>query len=223
MDLLILELFARFPGLLTLMVLYLLVTGGGIALYILQSLGLYTIAARRELKCPWLAWLPIGNMWILGTIADQYQYVVKGRVRNYRKVILGLSIAAQIMTMVMGISVVMLFADVFENILQLEYMSPQQVQAMVMEPFLQMIGTAVLVELLTLVLCVFQYIALYSLYCSCEPKNNVLYLLLSILFQIAMPITIFLCRNKDLGMPPRRDAVASGFFASEQPSRGPEF
>ncbi len=223
MDLIVLDILVRFPGLLTFMVLYLLVTGGGIALYILQSLGLYTIAARRELKCPWLAWLPIGNMWILGTIADQYQYVVKGRARNYRKVILGLSIAMVALTLVLLASWVTMLANIFVNMLELQNMSPQQVQEMVMEPFLQMIGTAVLAELLSLVLCVFRYIALYSLYCSCEPKNNVLYLLLSILFQIAMPITIFLCRNKDLGMPPRRDTVASGFFTSEQPNRGPEF
>lgn len=36
--------------------------------YILQSLGLYTVAKRRGINNPWLAWLPIGNVWILGSI-----------------------------------------------------------------------------------------------------------------------------------------------------------
>ena len=43
----------------------------GIGLYILQSLGLYSIAKRRGLDNPWMAWVPVVNMYLLGIIADE--------------------------------------------------------------------------------------------------------------------------------------------------------
>jgi len=64
--------------------------------YVLHSLSLYTIAGRRGIRHGWLAWIPMGNLWILGSIADQYQYVAKGKVKNRRKLLLGLSIGLAI-------------------------------------------------------------------------------------------------------------------------------
>ena len=45
---------------------------------------------------------------------------------------------------------------------------------------------------------------MYDIYTSCTPKNNVLFLVLSILFNITEPFFLFFTRNKDEGMPPRR-------------------
>jgi len=36
--------------------------------YVLTSLGLMTMAKNKGIENPWLAWIPIGNMWILGQI-----------------------------------------------------------------------------------------------------------------------------------------------------------
>ena len=41
-----------------------------IVLYVIKSLGLYTIAKRRGIHHPGLAWVPIANTWILGSISD---------------------------------------------------------------------------------------------------------------------------------------------------------
>ena len=71
------------------MVFMLAITVGS---YVLQSVSLHTIAKRRGIHKPWLSWLPIGEMWIVGCISDQYQYVVKGRVKNKRKALLVLNI-----------------------------------------------------------------------------------------------------------------------------------
>ena len=68
------------------LVAYLLTFGLGITVYILYSLGIYTIAQRRGIKHPWMAWLPVANMWVLGSIADQYRYVSHGqRIRFLRQ------------------------------------------------------------------------------------------------------------------------------------------
>ena len=53
-----------------------------IAAYVFSALALYTIAQRRGIRKAWLAWVPVLSVWILGSISDQYRYVVKGQNRN---------------------------------------------------------------------------------------------------------------------------------------------
>ena len=64
-----------------------------VVMYVFQSIGLYTIAKRRGIANPGLAWVPVAYSWILGSVSDQYQYVVRGKVCNRRKILLGLAIA----------------------------------------------------------------------------------------------------------------------------------
>ena len=63
----------------------------GLALYVLRAVGLYKLAKNRAIRCAWLAWVPVASDWILGSVSDQYQYVVKGRIRNNRLILLILS------------------------------------------------------------------------------------------------------------------------------------
>lgn len=44
----------------------------GIVLYIFESLSIYTIAKKRGIENPWLAWIPFANLWIIGQIGDYY-------------------------------------------------------------------------------------------------------------------------------------------------------
>ena len=48
------------------------------------------------------------------------------------------------------------------------------------------------------------YMAMYDLYCSCNPENSALFLVLSIIFRVTEPFFVFFNRNNDKGMPPRR-------------------
>ena len=41
-----------------------------LVLYIFQSVALYSMAKNRGIANPWLAWLPIGNHWIAGSLSD---------------------------------------------------------------------------------------------------------------------------------------------------------
>lgn len=70
------------------LILMLVVIGIGITSYVLGSLGTYKIAKRRGIHNPWLAWLPVGQAWVLGSISDHYQYIARGKTRNYRKVLM---------------------------------------------------------------------------------------------------------------------------------------
>ena len=54
---------------------------------------------------------------------------------------------------------------------------------------------------------VIRYMAMYDIYNSCSPQNSVVFLVLSILFSITEPFFLFFTRNKDDGMPPRKQPV----------------
>lgn len=169
-----------------------------VASYILTSLGTYTIAERRGIRYPWLTWLPFGNLWILGSISDQYQYIVKGKIKNRRKVMLGLSIG------VVAAYIIFLFATVTGIILSenaVYFGSEAAMLVLVVVCMLVMVVTGI-------ILIVYQYISLHDLYRSCHPGNAALYTVLSILITVTMPFFVFFSRKKDLGMPPRKKASA---------------
>ena len=66
--------------------------GFGILSYVFTGVTLYTVARRRGIDKPWLAWIPVVNVWLIGSLSDQYQYVVRGQYKSRRKVLLTLSI-----------------------------------------------------------------------------------------------------------------------------------
>lgn len=182
--------------------IYLLMFAFIILTYILQSLGMYTIAKRRGIRKPWLAWLPVGNMWILGSISDQYQYVAKGRVRNRRKVLTGLTIG---MYALMVPVYVLYFMMIILAAAAPDAVAGESALAFMLVVFLVVFAMMTV----AIVAAVFQYIAIYDLFASCDPNNAVVFLVLSILINVTLPFFVFACRKKDLGMPPRKTEIPS--------------
>ena len=160
--------------------------------YIFYALSLYTIAERRGIRNSWLAWLPIGNVWILGSISDQYQYLAKGKIKNRRKLLAGLNIG------LFAFLICWLIVIVVCAVLSAEFYSGLAMLGIVMIfGYLIILGVAI-------VNMIYTYICLNDLYKSCDPDNSVLYLVLSVLVSGAMPFLTFACRKKDQGMPPRK-------------------
>lgn len=48
---------------------------GGIFYYVFTSLGLYKMAQNSQLENPWLAWLPFGNIYIIGSIVNEIDFL----------------------------------------------------------------------------------------------------------------------------------------------------
>ena len=69
-----------------------------IATYVLTSLALYSIAKRRGIHKPWIAWIPIIQVWTLGCISDQYRQVALCETKNRRKVLLGTRISMMVIS-----------------------------------------------------------------------------------------------------------------------------
>ena len=165
----------------------------GIAAYVLTALAIYTISCRRGLRKPWLAWIPVINCWLLGSLSDQYQYVVKGENKSKRKWLIVLNVLKAVLWLLL-----IVLAIVAAGML-------------IVDDTREMIG--MVIALLGLILpfvaviiasCVIRYMALYDVYRSLDPANAVLYLVLSILFSPTEPFFLFFNRDKDLGMPPRK-------------------
>jgi hypothetical protein len=87
---------------------------------------------------------------------------------------------------------------------QLSEADAQELLAAIMAPAVGMVLLALVMLPVSIVNLVFTYIALHDIYSSCEPGNATLYLVLSIFISYAQPIFLFLCRNKDMGMPMRQ-------------------
>ena len=173
--------------------------------YVLTALALYTIARRRGLKNPWLAWIPVADCWLLGSLSDQYRYVVKGEHRSKRKILLFFRILITIMWIsLIGLLVNLCFhavGGVFWGAMSDERMFQILHQAMnLLVLCLPLMG-------ISIAYAVFRYMALYDIYKSLDPENCVLFLVLSILFGITEPFFLFFSREKDGGMPPRQQPV----------------
>ena len=108
------------------MVVYLLGFGISIAAYVLQSLGYYTIAQRRGIKHPWMAWVPLLNLWILGSISDQYRYVARGQIRNRRKVLLGVAIGMAVCCVALFAAYIVMMFNMLSNIDMINTMVTEQ-------------------------------------------------------------------------------------------------
>lgn len=174
--------------------------------YVFQSLGLYTIAKRRGISKPWLAWVPVGNVWIMGCISDQYQYVARGLNKNKRTLLMWLNV---IMVVLLGLYTAFMVTMIIAQ-RNGDHMMTGALGIMLLA--LVMFAVSVWYSILV-------YMAQFDLFRSAEPDNAVLYLVLSILIGgIVNAILVFICRNKDGGMPPRR--VVEPVAAPVEPWQG---
>lgn len=189
-----------------------------IASYVLSALALYTLAQRRGLNKPWLAWIPVANIWILGSLSDQYRYLVRRENKSKRKVLLTLSILNIALTVAMLAGFVAMVVNVVSGSI---YGIPEEaILEGLIGPVIAVLGLAVPMLGISIAYTIIRYMALFDIYKSVDPSNSVLFLVLSILFGISEPFFLFFSRNKDLGMPPRRPQPA--YYAPQQSYQPPQ-
>ena len=185
------------------LIVYLLVLGFSLVSYVLNAVGMYRIAKRRGIHHAWLAWIPVGANWLLGSISDHYQYVAKQRITARRKILLALSI-------------VRLIVSVFFSVLSaaLSY-AGEDTGALLGVGLLLAAGFGIIG--LSIITAVFAYIACYDLFQSCRPDYSILFLILGIIFSVTMSFFVFACSGYDLGMPPKRVPQPPVQIPSPQP------
>lgn len=176
-----------------------------LAIYVFIAISLYSMASRRGIRHAWLAWVPIGNNWILGSLSDQYRYLVKGKICRKRMILPALSGGILLLIPVMSrmVTVNAALGALFDC-----YFSAAS--TLLGSVFLALAVIAILI-----VVQVFFYIAVYDVYRSCDPDNATLFLILTIVVPLCYPILLFCCRKKELGMPPRRPRAPGGRAMNE--------
>ena len=189
----------------------------GIATYVLSSLAIYTIAKRRGLNKPWLAWIPVVNCWLLGSLSDQYRYVVKGENKSKRKSLLTLSVLTMVLSLTIGVLAVVVMVQGISG--AASGVSDAYLLETIMGPLVGVLGLCLPLVGVAIAYAIIYYMALYDIYKSLDPSNCVLFLVLSILFGVTEPFFLFFNRNKDLGMPPRKDESVN---IPEQPQWQPQ-
>ena len=180
----------------------------GLVFWILRSVSLHKIAKRRGIRNAWLAWIPIGSQWVLGSVSDQYQHLVRGKITSRRKILLLLYVASytiSITYMVLAVLTGIAIGGVQEESLTMPLL--------LMIPYLLTIGVSIATV-------VFYHMSNYDLYRSCNPRNAVAFLVLGIIFPVCEPFFYFSCRWKDLGMEVPKTVNAE---PAELPQAGPEF
>ncbi|MBQ2854244.1 MAG: hypothetical protein IJE81_02090 [Oscillospiraceae bacterium] len=173
-----------------------------IASYVLTSMALYTVATRRGIGHAWLSWIPLLNVWIIGSLSDQYRYVVKGKYKSKRKWLLILTL----LNVLCGICAVVGIAGIALDVAgtMVYGIHDKAVMRLIMGPVMGIAGLALPIAGLSIAVTVIRFMAMYDLYSSMDPANSVMFLVLSILFPFTEPFFLFFSRNKDEGMPPRR-------------------
>ncbi len=147
----------------------------GALCYIFQSIGLYTLAKRRGVAHPGLAWVPVGSSWILGSVADDYDNKINGTEKKMRLTLLWMAVGE------MAAAAINSYAT---NWMGNDISWPVALASAVM-----------------IVFFVFYYMALYKVYLSCTVRSAVTLLVLSILFPLIIPFVLFSLRNKDAFIP----------------------
>ena len=131
--------------------------------WILSSVGLQKIAKRRGIANAWLVWLPVGREWVLGSVSDQYQHLVQGKITARRRILLILEVATILVCIAYVVaSVVSTFITVNGDNVGLSLLLSAV-------PYLLFIG----VYIATMV---FYHICNFDLYRSCNPQNAVVFL-----------------------------------------------
>ena len=179
-------------------------------MYIMVSVGLYAMAQRRGLSKPWLAWLPVGNAWILGGLSDQYQYAVWKRPQNRRTVMLITSAVTVVAGLLTVDWMVKLIRWAIEEA-QGNYVSPDWV----IRPSILGAAATVVAAIGSIILAVYTFLCLYNVYRSCTPQNATVFLVLSIFFPVTIPFFLCLNRRKDGGMRPGAPAWPGGPYQGQ--------
>ena len=184
-----------------------------IVLYVIKSLGLYTIAKRRGIACPWLAWLPVGCEWITGSIADQYRKVTSGKATVRRFIIVALAVISIGLTCFTTTTLSSKADEIDELAVYVEEhgedLDEEEALEYVTEVFDELgeiLGGFTLVAALSGVVAlasnVYWFVCAGDVYASCCPKNGTMMLVLSFFLPILAPFFFFCNKEKDAGMVP---------------------
>lgn len=184
----------------------------GIAIYLLESISVYKMAKSAEIKNPWIAFIPVANDWVFGTLAEKYKK--KNGTKSARfgiilPVLEGIVLIEAIaLTIFTVISVKEITGYAFDAVNTSAEMVPEQFMSLIPVIILYFALMAVAIAY-----AVVFFIALWRVYSSFDKSNATLYIVLSVIFTISVPIILFIIRNRKPEFDPHNNVpYFSGTF-----------
>ncbi len=178
--------------------IYLILMGFLVAAYVLQSLAFHTLARRRGIANPWLAWIPCGNYWIAGALARDHDKQ-NGIDRRWDKTLLILSVASIasffVIYIVFFILIIMLGLEPSNETLTEEF------ALKMIAPIVIFYIVLILVMVAMMALQTLTYVCVYKIFESTVPEKTLKYFLIYLLVPFAAPFCLFACRNKGYQHP----------------------
>ena len=184
----------------------------GIAIYLLESISVYKMAKSAEIKNPWLAFIPVANDWVFGTLAEKYKKKNGTKSARFGIILPVLEGIVLIETIALTIFTVISIKEITGYALDAVNTSSE----MVPEQFMSLIPVIILYFALMAVAFAYAvvfFIALWRVYSSFDKSNATLYIVLSVIFTISVPIILFIIRNRKPEFDPHNNVpYFSGTF-----------
>ncbi len=172
----------------TILLFYFLIFAYMITSYILQSLALYRMAKNRGLRYPGLAWVPVVNVWTMGSIVDHHSRL-KGIDRKWRVLLLTLGIISAVAIMLyIIVSFMMGAAMVFGG-------RSMALMLILLIPVLLIYALSTAAQSLCTIVCT------YKIFEELTPTKAIKYLLLTILVPLGGPICLLISSKSMIGVP----------------------
>lgn len=179
------------------LIFYLAIFALAIASYVMTSLSFYTIAKRRQIAHPWLAWVPLAMNWTIGAIADDYD-AQRGIQRKWRVVLLTLAIIAIVGVIAMY---AVMFASIIATAMQYGGVAMEPDGAEMLGVFIPMFIMIFLLALSAGALGMCQAICIYKTFESTVPEKSLKYFLLYVLVPLAGAICLIKCKDQGYDKP----------------------
>lgn len=167
----------------------------GVIGHLLFSAPIWYMSRKRSLRLNILAWLPLGNLWFLGSLCDQYWALISGKNRKRRW---WLAAMGAVTTGLLALNSFTVW--------------PESVAAF----------WATILDIQAPVLAGMILVSLYRVYFSCAPDSAAVFFVLSIVMPIAIPIFLMIDMEKELGMPPRRETFRENLREQTQQLQWPQ-
>ncbi len=135
---------------------------------LVTALALWRTAKWRGIRRPWLALIPVADLWVLGSLCDRYHKNTRGKAENMRR------------------NLPLMGAGALGSLLLFGLLETWSAGGAMLGLFL---GLVVWLGFLAL-----RFVALCRLYEGCAPRDPGLYIVLSIACPLLIPLLIFKCR-----------------------------
>lgn len=163
-------------------------------MYILEAIGIYNMGKSFKFSNPWIAFIPVANIYAFGKVAEKYIKSDGTRSVKFSKILLILLIVlivVSIALIVLAVSAIVIAASISEYGYDVTQNVPLPANLIIFLVFgmLLLIGVTVAYRIV-------RYVALWRLFSIFDCENATLYLILSIFFSFLAPIFIFVLRNR---------------------------